>query len=74
MDGPNINLKVLNDLIRNLQNLSTALLNVGNCELYVIHDAFKTGIKKFKWEIVSFLRAIYYLFKDSPIRRATPNI
>ena len=72
MDEPNVNLKVLNDLNKELTEFfdGIALLNVESCGLHVIHSTFKTGMKKSKWEIVSFWRVIYYLFKDLSTRRA----
>lgn len=71
MDGPNVNLKVFKDLNQELKESfdGKALLNIGNCGLHVVHDAFKTGMNQSKWEIMPFLRAMY-LFKDSPTRRA----
>jgi len=72
MDGPNVNVKVFKELNQELKESfdDITLLNIGSCGLHVVHGAFKTGIKKCNWEIVPFLRAMYYLFKDSPTRRA----
>lgn len=47
-------------------------LHCTTCFLYFSfrHCAFKTSIQETGWDVVSFLRALYNLFKDSPARRA----
>lgn len=74
MDGPNVNLKLLNDLNNDLQEhhdpSDPMLLNLGTCGLHNIHNAFKYGVKAAKWGLVEFLRALYNLFKNVPARRA----
>lgn len=74
MDGPNVNIKVLNDLKEELKDtddeMDPVMLDIGTCGLHTMHNAFKNGIKASKWNIIEFLRAIYNLFKDVPARRA----
>jgi hypothetical protein len=48
---------------------SPQLIEFGSCSLHVIHGGLKTGHKAVKWEVIEFLRASYYLFKDFPTRR-----
>ena len=45
------------------------LLNVGNCGLHVVHGAFCTDCQSTDWEIDGILKALWYLFQDSPARR-----
>ena len=45
------------------------LLNVGSCGLHVVHRAFCTSCQSTDWKIDDFLRALWYLFHDSPARR-----
>lgn len=73
MDGPNVNLKFLKDLKSYLREDSPddpELLSFGTCALHIVHGAFKTAHDKCDWNIPSFLRCIYYLFKNFPTRRA----
>lgn len=72
MDGPNVNLKLLKDLCAELREGQDGkgLLNIGSCGLHTVHGAFKLGIRKLEWGVVEFLRALYYVFKDAPARRA----
>lgn len=72
MDGPNVNLKLLRLLKKEIEeesNDSHKLLDLGSCGLHVLNVAFKTGFKTSGWELIEFLRGAYYLFKDSPSRR-----
>lgn len=70
MDGPNVNLKFLDSMKSNLDDNQRQLIDIGSCGLHVLHGAFRTGHDKAGWSINDFLRAIYWLFKDSPARRA----
>lgn len=74
MDGPNVNIKVLRDLKEELRDnndvTDPVIFDLGTCGIHTMHNAFKTGIKASKWNIIEFLRSIYNLFKDVPARRA----
>lgn len=73
MDGPNVNLSFLRKLEIEMETENPdgkKLLNLGVCGLHVVNGAVKTGLRAVNWELNSFLRNIYYLFKDSPARRA----
>lgn len=64
MDGPNVNLNFLRELqdaIKNTNDATHELINIGTCGLHVMHNAFKAGIKIVKWEIVEFLKALFNL-------------
>lgn len=69
MDGPNVNLAFIKEF--NLEFSSDVkLLDIGSCGLHRLHCAFKAGMCAVPWDIVSYLRVIYNLFKDVPVRRA----
>lgn len=73
MDGPNVNLSFLKKLREYMSEENPngkKLIDMGTCGLHVIHGAMKTGLKSVPWDIFSILRNLYYLFKDSPTRRA----
>ncbi|GBN53613.1 hypothetical protein AVEN_197773-1, partial [Araneus ventricosus] len=73
MDGPNVNLSFLNKLEEHINNEypdGKHLIKMGTCGLHVIHGAMKAGLKSVDWDIFAILRNLYYLFKDSPARRA----
>lgn len=71
-DGPNVNKKFYNDLNTYLQESDDypELVDFGTCILHIVHGSFKTAHNDIEWETNEFLRAAYYLFKDSPSRRA----
>ncbi|GBM40674.1 hypothetical protein AVEN_159650-1 [Araneus ventricosus] len=70
MDGPNVNLKVLDMMMEEMKNnFNASLLNVGTCGLYVIHNAFRGGCSAAFPEVQEAASAVYWLFKDSPARR-----
>lgn len=72
MDGPNVNLKFLR-LFNNSRNDSTAppLLDCGTCSLHVVCGSLKTADEKSDyWHVGRFLRCCYYIFHNSPLRRA----
>jgi hypothetical protein len=73
MDGPNVNHKFYRDYVADRKVAepdSPDLLDLGSCGLHVIHGAFKTGATVTGWKIDSLLRSLWYLFSDSPARRA----
>nr|CAD7428702.1 unnamed protein product [Timema monikensis] len=47
-----------------------SLLNLGTCGLHVVHGSLRTGVESVDWDISSLLHHMYYLFTDSPARRA----
>lgn len=74
MDGPNVNIKFFKDLQTDLSKShdedDPVVLFMGTCGLHVLNNAFKSSFYAAKWNVVSFLRALYNLFKDSPARRS----
>lgn len=75
MDGPNVNNCFLRKLIvkyeDDVSNFNgKKLLDMGTCGLHVVHGSLKHGLKVVKWDLNSLLTHMYFLFKDSPSRRA----
>ena len=70
MDGPNVNLKLLDSLRSSPDAGDQKLLEIGTCGLHVLHRAFQTGHSASSWSVNEFLRSAYGLFKDSLARRA----
>ena len=70
MDGPNVNWKLFDMVQNDLHlNLKLTLLDIGSCNLHIVHNAFRDGAKAAAWEIDNFLSSLFWLFKDSPARR-----
>ena len=71
MDGPSVDW-ILLDLLKKQgeQQELPKLLNIGSCNLHVIHGAFKSGFQSVQWNIGKLMKASYNLFHDSPARRA----
>ena len=71
MDGPNVNLKFLRLLNAERENKYPHLLDCGTCSLLVVNGSLKSADEKCdQWKIGKFLTAIYYVFRDTPMRRA----
>ena len=72
MDGPNVNVKMVKVLKEDRQQTDPnmpELLEIGVCNLHVLHAALKTGLKETGWEIDKLLRSLHWLFHDSFGRR-----
>ena len=69
MDGPNVNLKFLNDAAKDrVANEQHELIFVGTCDLHVIHGGFKTDAESTDWKIKKILKAAFQILHDSPAR------
>jgi len=71
MDGPNVNLKLLESLHNSRDEGHRKLLEIGTYDLHVLHGAFQTGHSASGWAVNGFLRSAYGLFKDSPASSAS---
>ena len=70
MDGPNTNLKLLSEVQNECQkNKPSSLIDIGSCNLHLIHWAFKTGSEKSSWDLHKILKGAFKLLHDSPVRR-----
>ena len=71
MDSPSVNWLLLNLLEKQREQQELPkLLNIGSCNLHVIHGAFKSGFQSAEWNIGKLMKASYNLFHNSPARRA----
>ena len=71
MDGPNVNHKFLRLLNAERQDDLPRLLDCGTCSLHVVNGSIKSADEMAgSWNVGKFLTAIYFVFKDSPMRRA----
>ncbi|KAH8038179.1 hypothetical protein HPB51_024710 [Rhipicephalus microplus] len=71
MDGPNVNFKFLRSLMEELgESDESHILDIGSCGLHAINGAYKAGHVASGWDLVSFLRSAYNLFKCIPASRA----
>lgn len=71
MDGPNVNWSFLTKLVSlRKQKSLPEIVEVGSCGLHVVHGALQTGHSKAGWKLGEVFQSAYYLFKDSPKRRA----
>jgi len=69
MDGPNVNWKFI-DLLQTEhgeQFGGQQLLIVGSCGLHTLHNSFKSVFSM--WTMEKLLRALHYLFHETPARR-----
>ena len=69
MDGPRTNWKFFEDFVKERDPDLPGLINLGSCSLHVVHGAFKTGAQATGWDLAGILRALWYLFHESPARR-----
>lgn len=74
MDGPNVNLKMKQDLIDEKAVLNEGkgpkMLETGTCSLHVVSNAFKVSVKELKWGTQKFLISSFYFFHNFPSRKA----
>ena len=62
MDGA----KVIWSLIEKLPGL----INIGSCNLHIVHGAFKTGVESTNWNVKHTLKGLFHLLHDAQSRRA----
>lgn len=67
-DGPNVNKKVFRLINENKKGTNSSLLDLGSCNIHIIHNAFLKGVESFYPELQIFLVSIVYFFKDWPTR------
>ena len=71
MDGPNVNWNVL-DLLDNklLSDGFSTTVSIGSCAQHTVHGSLKTGFNSLEFEVRKILKAMFWLFNDSPARRS----
>ncbi|XP_015930082.1 uncharacterized protein [Parasteatoda tepidariorum] len=68
-DGPNVNAKVWKMMNQNLiEERNKGLIDIGTCNLHVIHNAFLKGIEEFGEVGKELIVDIYSFFKKYPAR------
>ena len=77
MDGPNTNLKLLSEVQNERQKKQLSwLIDIGSCNLHLIHGAFKTGSGIFtkSWDLHKILKPAFKLLLDFPSKRDYFNL
>lgn len=70
MDGPNVNLSLLQKLNNALSKKSLPpLLNIGTCNLHIMHNALRKGLGKLEFDIDKFALDVHQWFRASPARK-----
>ena len=70
MDGPSVNLNVLNEISKEREDAGLSkLINVGSCNLHVVHGALKSATEATGWNLKSIMKSSFQVLKDSPARR-----
>ena len=71
MDGPTVNHKFYKGLEdhREREELPK-MINIGSCNLHIVHGAFKSGFESTDWGMKKLLKGCYQILHDSPARRA----
>ncbi|CAF4651282.1 unnamed protein product, partial [Rotaria socialis] len=68
-DNPNVNKtvdKMINDAMK---KVNAELLNIGTCNLHVIHNGFRAGTTETIWGVENFCMNIWSWFQKSPARQ-----
>ena len=70
MDGPNVNLKLLQKVKDSRDELGhSKLIDCDTCNLHTVHGAFKAGSEESGWNMKKLLKSCHKILKDSPVRR-----
>ena len=70
MDGPNVNLKMLQKINEErTANEFHHLISIGSCGLHTVHGAFRTGAEATDWRIKKILRGACIVLHGSPAIR-----
>ena len=70
IDGPNVNLKLLEKISEEqTSNEFHQLVSTGSYGLHMIHGAFHARAEKTEWSIKKILTGAYYVLHYSPARR-----
>ena len=69
MDGPNVNLKLLQKVKDSRDELGhSKLIDCDTCNLHTVHGAFKAGSEESGWNMKKLLKSCHKILKDSPAR------
>lgn len=70
-DGPTVNVALKKRLDNEIKDAGgKSLIEIGPCNLHVVHNAFRTGLNAVpSWSVQEFVTDIFYWFKNYPSRR-----
>ena len=69
MDGLNVNLKHFKEFSANFDYIcSCSLINMGTCNLHLVHGSLKTGRTASGWGLKKIMKATYTVLHDSPVQ------
>lgn len=75
MDGPAVNHKFYDSLKKQREeNELPKMIDIGGCNLHIVHDSFKTGIESTDWEVKKLLKNNYQLLHAGVILETEGNI
>ena len=70
MDGANANLKVLEEYQKKrVEGELPQFIDIGTCNLHIVHGAFETGATKSGWNLKKLLKGAHRILRDTPARR-----
>ena len=69
MDGPNVNLKFLENIRKEREQAKLSkFIDIGSCDLHVLHGSLKSTFEKTDWDIKGLLKSCLQFLKNSPAR------
>ena len=70
MDGTAVNQALLKTLSKERDNQQLPkLVNIGSCNLHVLHGAFQKGAETTGWKMKRLLKHLHFLFYNAGARR-----
>ena len=70
MDGPAVNWALFKTLNKERDNQQLPkLVNIGSCNLHVLHGAFQKGAETTGWKLKRLLKHLHFLFYNAGARR-----
>ena len=70
MDNSNVNQDVLKQYHQyRVEKEYTMIVNIGSCNLHILHGALQYGFKQSSCDMDKILKAMWQIFHKSPARR-----
>ena len=70
MNTPNTNLKFFNEYSNKFaETLLHSLINIGICNLHIVHGSFQTGESASRWGLKNIIKSAHWILHNSPPRR-----
>ena len=73
MDGPKVNVKFYEKIVKSREKAYHTLIDIASCSLHVVHGSLKSGIDKSSWKIKETLKGAFYVLHDTPARQEDYN-